>query len=157
MKTDVRLHAYLGGRVAEELVFGDVSTGAEKELEQVTALARQMAARCGMSAKLGVANFACDDPGGPWLHAVVRTERCSDATVRIIEEEVRLLLDEARQRVTQTLRDKRVMLDRIAAFSLEREVLDHAALVSLGIGVALAFGIINAMWLQSRSDFISDH
>ncbi len=69
----------------------------------------------------------------------------------------RLLLDEARQRVTQTLHDKRVLLDRITAFLLEHELLDHAALVSLGTGVALAFGIFNAMWLESRSDFISDH
>jgi len=130
MKTDDPLDVYLGGHVAEEIVFDDVSTGAEKELEQATALARQMAARCGISAKLGVANFACDDPGGPWLHAVGRTERCSGATARIIDEEVRLLLDEARERLTQTLRDERVLLDRIAAFVLEREALDHAALVS---------------------------
>ncbi len=126
-----RLDAYLGGRVAEEIAFDDVSTGAENDLQQATALARQMVVRCGMSTKLGLANFACDDVGSPWLRAGGRTERCSEATARIIDEEVHLLLDEAHQRVMQTLREKRVLLDRIAALLLEREVLDHAALVSL--------------------------
>lgn len=79
-----------------------------------------------MSAKLGLANFACDNPGGPWPRAVGPTERCSEATARIIDEEVRPLLDEARERLMQTVRDKRVLLDR--------EVLEHAALVSLTEG-----------------------
>ncbi|WP_176081563.1 ATP-dependent zinc metalloprotease FtsH [Paraburkholderia tropica] len=125
-----RLDALLGGRVAEELVFGDVSTGAQNDLERATAMAWHMVARYGMSERIGLANCA-DQPGT--AHALGATDgpRCGEHTAQRVDDEVRRLLNEAHERVVQTLAERREALDRIALRLLEREMLDHDELLAL--------------------------
>ncbi|WP_321795680.1 ATP-dependent zinc metalloprotease FtsH [Burkholderia sp. BCC1988] len=127
-----RIDALLGGRVAEELVFGDVSTGAQNDLERATAMARHMVMQYGMSEKIGLVSV---DDGetrtgipGAW-HA--GEGRCSEHTARMIDDEVHTLLTDAHARVAATLGERRDALERIARRLLEREVLERDALQAL--------------------------
>jgi cell division protease FtsH len=125
-----RLDVLIGGRVSEELVFGDVSTGAENDLERATAMAWHMVARYGMSERIGLANCA-DDGGMARVLAGSDGPRRGEHTAQRIDDEVRRLLGEAHERVAQTLAERREALDRIAKRLLEREVLEHDELVTL--------------------------
>ncbi|WP_233856785.1 ATP-dependent zinc metalloprotease FtsH [Paraburkholderia sp. HD33-4] len=121
-----RLDVLLGGRVAEELVFGDVSTGAENDLDRATAMARHMVTRYGMSERIGLATLGeAVDPTGLRAFEPWRAAPCSEDTARLIDEEIRGVLNAAHQRVSATLRAQRAPLERIAHLLLEREVLDH--------------------------------
>ncbi|MCA8273861.1 ATP-dependent zinc metalloprotease FtsH [Burkholderia sp. AU30280] len=127
-----RIDALLGGRVAEELVFGDVSTGAQNDLERATAMARHMVMQYGMSEKIGLATFddgeARQGIPGAW-HA--GDMRCSEHTARMIDDEVRTLLTDAHARVATTLGERRDALERIARRLLQCEVLERDALQAL--------------------------
>ncbi|HHX4052713.1 ATP-dependent zinc metalloprotease FtsH [Burkholderia contaminans] len=127
-----RIDALLGGRVAEELVFGDVSTGAQNDLERATAMARHMVMQYGMSEKIGLATFddgaARQGMPGAW-HA--GDGRCSEHTARMIDDEVRTLLADAHARVATTLGERRDVLERIARRLLQCEVLERDALQAL--------------------------
>ncbi|WP_423368538.1 ATP-dependent zinc metalloprotease FtsH [Burkholderia sp. LMG 32019] len=127
-----RIDALLGGRVAEELVFGDVSTGAQNDLERATAMARHMVMQYGMSEKIGLATFDDGDARqgipGAW-HA--GEGRCSEHTARMIDDEVRTLLTDAHARVAMTLGERRDALERIARRLLQCEVLEREALQAL--------------------------
>ncbi|CAG1017479.1 cell division protease FtsH [Burkholderiaceae bacterium] len=127
-----RLDVLLGGRVAEELVFGDVSTGAENDLQRATDIARRMVTHYGMSEALGLATYDTqprpmflDGPAPPELRT------CSERTAEAIDAEVRQLLDESRARVSATLAAHRPALDALAVLLLEKEVVDRAMLDSL--------------------------
>ncbi|MCA8093919.1 ATP-dependent zinc metalloprotease FtsH [Burkholderia anthina] len=127
-----RIDALLGGRVAEELAFGDVSTGAQNDLERATAMARHMVMQYGMSEKIGLATFDDGDghagmPGG-WRAG---DGRCSEHTARMIDDEVHALLTDAHARVAATLGARRDVLERIARRLLECEVLERDALQAL--------------------------
>lgn len=124
-----RLDALLGGRVAEELIFGDVSTGAENDLERATAMARHMVTRYGMSERVGLATVGdSTEQLGAQGFDRWRAASCSDDTARLVDEEIRRMLDEAHSRVSATLDTQRATLERIAGLLLEREVLDHEML-----------------------------
>ena len=125
-----RLDALLGGRVAEEIVFGDVSTGAANDLDRASALARHMVTRCGMSERLGLATFGDAQDAGVFPAPPGR-ERYGEGTAALIDEEVRRLLGEAHERVARTLRERRDPLERIAKRLLESEVIDHDTLLQL--------------------------
>ena len=121
-----RLDALLGGRVAEEIVFGDVSTGAENDLDRATAMARHMVERYGMSERVGLTTL------NSTAYPVPNDgTRYSENTARLVDEEVRRLLRESHERVERTLRERRAPLERIAKRLLECEVLDHDALMRL--------------------------
>ena len=124
-----RLDALLGGRVAEELVFGDVSTGAENDLDRATAMARHMVTRYGMSERTGLATIgeSAEQIVMPGLDRW-RGSSCSDDTARLVDEEIRRMLDDAHARVKATLSSQRATLERIAQLLLVREVLDHDTL-----------------------------
>lgn len=128
-----RLDALLGGWVSEELVFGDVSTGAQNDLERATAMAWHMVARYGMSQHIGLANCA-DHDGMARALAGADGPRCGEHTAQRIDDEVRRLLNEAHERVARTLAERREALDRIATRLLEREVIEHDELVALIAG-----------------------
>ncbi|NLP64588.1 ATP-dependent zinc metalloprotease FtsH [Paraburkholderia sacchari] len=128
-----RLDALLGGWVSEALVFGDVSTGAQNDLERATAMAWHMVARYGMSERIGLANCA-DHDGMARSLAGADGPRCGEQTAQRIDDEVRRLLNEAHERVAHTLAERREALDRIARRLLEREVLEHDELVALIAG-----------------------
>jgi cell division protease FtsH len=126
-----RLDVFLGGRVAEELVFGDVSTGAQNDLQQATDMARHMVLQYGMSERLGLATFE-QAPGPaslPWPAAERRSY--SERTAQVIDEEVASLLRAAQERVRATLSARRHHLDLLAQALLEKEVLDRSAIVAL--------------------------
>ena len=124
-----RLDVLLGGRVAEELVFGDISTGAQDDLQRANDLARHMVTQYGMSEKLGLVTL--DGPRTPtFLNIPVPQgpRGYSEQTARTIDDEVTKLLAEAHARVEKTLATNRPTLDRLAKLLLEREVVDRAAL-----------------------------
>ena len=113
----------LGGRAAEELVFGDITTGAESDIQHLTRIARHMVGRWGMSPAIGPIAVIPQDGMGPLLPGVSET---SDATQRLIDEEVRRIVDSAHTRVSDLLRAHRSNLDSLVSALLERETLDEA-------------------------------
>jgi len=125
-----RLRGLLGGRAAEELVLGDVSTGAENDLETATALARRMVCQFGMGKSVGLMHVAREvAPGAQVSEALGVLQRdCSEATAHAIDEEVRGLLDEAYAGARAVLVEQRPALERAARELLERETLDEGAL-----------------------------
>ncbi len=117
-----KIKVALGGRVAEELVFGEVSTGAESDIEQLTALARQMVGRWGMSDALGpIAAIPRDGPR-PFLPGVTEV---SPDTQKLLDGEVRRIVGEAEDEVAALLTENRTRLDALAAALLEHETLDE--------------------------------
>jgi cell division protease FtsH len=127
-----RIDVLLGGRVAEELVFKDVSTGAQDDLQRATDMARHMVTQYGMSQTLGLAAY--EAPSEPTLLGVLQQREArqySERTAEAIDAEVKKLLEEAQRRVTDTLREKRSALDALAKRLLEVEVVDHAALAEV--------------------------
>ncbi len=127
-----RLDVLLGGRVAEELVYGDVSTGAQNDLQRATDMARHMVAQYGMSERLGQATF--EVPQQAYLNVAdgpVPRGAYSERTARIIDEEVSKLLEEAHERVRRTLTQKRAVLDELARLLLKQEVVERATLDEL--------------------------
>jgi cell division protease FtsH len=126
-----RLDVFLGGRVAEEIVFGDISTGAQNDLELATDMARHMVTQYGMSQRLGLAAF--EQSGAPSLYPTGLSERrpYSEETAQLIDSEIVRLLTEAHERVRATLVERRDLLDALARALLEHETIDRAALDEL--------------------------
>ena len=125
------LAVLMGGRTAEEVVFSNVSTGAQNDLERASELARQMVCRFGMSS-LGAQTFG--RPGGSQYlgGAVSFDERnFSEATAQAIDQEVRRLLEGAHQRALEVLSTKRTTLDAIASELLEKETLEREPLEAI--------------------------
>lgn len=119
-----RLCGLLGGRAAEELVFGEISTGAQNDLERATALARQMVTMFGMSERIGLTHCAQRQAQFlPTTEGVFQRD-CSEQTAREIDEEVRSLLDHAYAKAKEILTEHRDQLDKIAAELLAKETLD---------------------------------
>jgi cell division protease FtsH len=126
-----RIDVFLGGRVAEELAFGDVSTGAQNDLQQATDMARQMVTQYGMSQGLGLATF--EQPAARLLVPAALQQRMpySESTAQAIDTEIEALLGQAHGRVRATLTEKRLLLDALAHALLEKETLDRAAIDTL--------------------------
>ncbi|MET3132735.1 cell division protease FtsH [Oxalobacteraceae bacterium GrIS 1.11] len=125
-----RLDVLLGGRVAEELVFGDISTGAQNDLQMATDMARHMVTQYGMSERLGLATF--EEARAPLLNPLAPEKKSySERTAETIDAEIAKLLDEAHKRVLGTLREGRALLDALARLLLENETVDRAALDAL--------------------------
>jgi cell division protease FtsH len=133
-----RLDVLLAGRVAEQLVFQDVSTGAQNDLQRATEMARHMVTQYGMSEKLGLATYDTQ-PVSMFLDAAAIPERrnCSEHTAEVIDQEVQALLADARARVEHTLREHRPALDALSRLLLDTEVVDRAMLESVLAGKAL--------------------
>jgi cell division protease FtsH len=120
---EAKIKVALGGRVAEEIVYGKITTGAESDIQNLTQIARQMVGRWGMSDKLGPIAVLPSDGQGPLLPGVSET---SPQTQWIIDQEVRRVVDEAHAEVTQLLSEHRDQLDSLAHALLARETLDAA-------------------------------
>ncbi|HSK36176.1 MAG TPA: cell division protein FtsH, partial [Actinomycetota bacterium] len=113
----------MGGRVAEQLVFGETSTGASNDLAGATDLAMRMVREFGMSQTLGPVGFASGSPmflGGE----EVRSRPYAEATQRVVDEEVAKLLRQAEGRATAMLTEHRDALERLTELLLERETVD---------------------------------
>jgi len=126
-----RLRSLLGGRAAEDVVFGDVSTGAENDLEAATALARRIVAQFGMGKAVGLMHVASETAWSAAAVPGVLQRDCSEETAHAIDEEVRALLDDAYAEARRVLVQHRAQLDRLVAALLARETLDAAALPAL--------------------------
>jgi cell division protease FtsH len=123
-----KLAVLLGGYAAEQLVFGDVSTGSESDLKQATELATHMVAHYGMSDRLGPV-FHEHRTEHPFLgQRVAVGGGVSDATVAAIEEETRRLIVEASAAAADVLDRNRPLLDRLVAALQEKETLERADL-----------------------------
>jgi cell division protease FtsH len=119
-----RLRGMLGGRASEELEYGDLTTGAQNDLEHATALARQMICLYGMSEKVGMANCAQRAPAYLPGQPFQLQRDCSEQTAREIDEEVKRLLDTSYAEAKETLTAHRADLQRVVAELLKRETLD---------------------------------
>jgi cell division protease FtsH len=116
-----RIKVALGGRTAEEIVLGDLTTGAESDIQQLTEIARHMVGRWGMSREIGPIAVLPRDGMGPLLPGVSET---SEATQRVVDAEVKRIVEAAHDEVTELLRAHRANLDSLVAALLERETLD---------------------------------
>ncbi len=127
-----RIVGALGGMAAEEVVYGDVSTGAESDLDQVGRIARQMVGRWGMSQLIGpIAVLPAEGQQQPFLSD---GSGPSPATRELVDSEARRIVDECYDRARQLLRENRDKLDRLAAALLEHETLDsEAAYAAAGV------------------------
>jgi cell division protease FtsH len=113
----------LGGRTAEELVFSDITTGAESDIQHLTRIARGMVGRWGMSRAIGPIAVIPQDGMSPLLPGVSET---SEATQRLVDEEVRRIVESAHADVSTLLREHRSNLDSLVSALLEHETLDEA-------------------------------
>ncbi len=133
-----RIVGALGGRAAEELIYHETTTGPESDLEQATAIARQMVGRWGMSEAVGpVSVLPRDgqqawpaDPSGP-----------SDETRKLVDDEVRRILDDCSGTASQVLADNRDKLDALAQALLQRETLEEEEAYAIA-GVEHAVGAV---------------
>ncbi len=130
-----RLDVLLGGRVAEEIVFSDVSTGAQNDLQRATDLARHMVIRYGMSERLGLASYEARQ-SAPFVNLSLQpgSQEYSESTAQTIDEEVLKLLGDAQSRARKTLTAQRPALDALAKMLLEKETIDRVALDSVLAG-----------------------
>jgi cell division protease FtsH len=116
-----KIHVALGGRVAEEVVYGKITTGAESDIQQLTMIARQMVGRWGMSEAIGPISVLPEEGQGMFLPGVSET---SQETQRIVDQEVRTLVESAHHDVTRLLEDHRDQLEGLAQALLKAETLD---------------------------------
>ncbi|HEX4188750.1 MAG TPA: ATP-dependent zinc metalloprotease FtsH [Solirubrobacteraceae bacterium] len=130
---EAQIHVSLGGRVAEEIVYGSITSGAESDIQQLTQVARQMVGRWGMSEAVGPIAVLPSEAQGPLLPGVSET---SEATQRLIDEEVRRLVETSHEEVTRLLVDHRDALENLAQQLLKAETLDaDAAYAAAGVQV----------------------
>ncbi|HHH49031.1 MAG TPA: ATP-dependent metallopeptidase FtsH/Yme1/Tma family protein [Gammaproteobacteria bacterium] len=113
----------LGGRVAEEIVFGDISSGASNDLERASEIARNMVTRLGMSEKLGPLTWGVQREL-QFLGQHTEERNYSEETARLIDAEVRRLVEEGRQRAMEIITGQRAVLDDLAHALEEKEILD---------------------------------
>ncbi len=116
-----KIKVALGGRAAEEVAFGDITTGAEGDIDQLTRLARYMVGRWGMSAKVGLVAVLPQDGASPFAAA----DGFSQRTRELMDDEVRRIVDEAHGDVVALLREERPRLDALAEALLAQETLDE--------------------------------
>ncbi len=126
-----RIYVLLGGRVAEEMVFGDVSTGAQNDLQKATEIARTMITQFGMSDKLGLVSL--EGPRTP-MFLPMQTQgpkEYSEDTARLIDEEIKKLLSDAHVKVRDCLASHRSALEELAQLLLEKEVVERPELQAI--------------------------
>ena len=118
-----RIAVCLGGRAAEQLVLGDISTGAGSDLRQASSIARQMVMRYGMSEALG--NVVYDSDHEVFIgRDMAQSKVYSEETANLIDEEVKKLLDQAYRTCEDILKRDRAYLDKVAEYLLEHETMD---------------------------------
>jgi cell division protease FtsH len=115
----------LGGRAAEEIVFDEITTGASNDLEKVTATAKQMVMRFGMSDKLGPRVFG-HDHGQPFLGREFSSEPdYSDEIAREIDDEIRRIIESAHVQAKDILSERRVALEKLSEILIKRETIER--------------------------------
>jgi len=119
---NAKIKVALGGRSAEEVVFGDITTGAESDIQQLTQIARHMVGRWGMSKQIGTVAVIPADGAGPLLPGAAEV---SQETQQLVDNEVRRLVTAAHEEVVRLLQEHRAKLDSLAHALLEHETLDQ--------------------------------
>ena len=125
------LAGLLGGRVAEELIFGDVTTGASNDLERVTSVARRMVMQYGMSEVLGPQTFGEKEELVFLGREIGEQRNYSEEVAESIDIEVRRLVEEAHQRATEILTTHRDKLDEVAHALMEKETIEATEFQSM--------------------------
>jgi len=126
-----KIYVLLGGRVAEEMIFGDVSTGAQNDLQKATEIARTMVTQFGMSEKVGL--VALEGPRTP-LFLPVPTHpprEYSEETARTVDDEVKKILSQTHTKVREILGSHRQTLEELAKLLLEKEVIERPQLQAI--------------------------
>jgi len=119
-----RIIGALGGRAAEQIIYGDVTTGAESDLEQVTSIARQMVGRWGMSEAVGLVSVL-PRPGNESPFPAADSNAPAESTRELVDAEVRRIVDECYVLAVERLNDNRDRLDSLAKALLAHETLDE--------------------------------
>jgi cell division protease FtsH len=117
-----KIKVALGGRVAEEVVYDTITTGAESDIEQATAIARQMVGRWGMNEAIGFVTVIPTEARGPFM----AEHETSEATQQVIDDQVRKLIDTAHVAVTELITAHRDQLETLARALMKSETLDKA-------------------------------
>jgi cell division protease FtsH len=117
-----KIKVALGGRSAERVIYGQTTTGAESDLQQLTQIARGMVGRWGMSDVIGPVAVTDGRQGGPLLPGV---QEVSEHTQRMVDEEVRRIVEDAERETVALLEAERHRLEALARALLERETLDQ--------------------------------
>ena len=120
-----RLAVLLGGRVAEEIVFGEISTGAHNDLQRASDIASSMVKEYGMSEKLGYVTFEKEKNPLFLPSSLISSREYSEDTAKQIDEEVKKIIDEAHHKVKEILTAKRDKLEELARLLLEKEVVEE--------------------------------
>jgi cell division protease FtsH len=127
-----KIDVLLGGRAAEELTFGEITTGAQNDLQKATNIARSMVTLYGMNEKLGNATY--NEPGSQFLQQqqpFFQQKEISDETAKLIDDEVRKILDERMETVKVLLSTKKDLLEKVATSLLEKETLESEEFLEL--------------------------
>jgi len=111
----------LGGRIAEELIFGDVTTGASQDIKQATAIAKSMVMQYGMSEKVGLVNYGSEGDEIFIGRDFGQTKSYGERMATIIDEEVKRIIDDCYAKAKEIIEANRSVLDRCAALLLEKE------------------------------------
>jgi cell division protease FtsH len=119
----------MGGRVAEELCFAEISTGAQNDLERATQVARAMVAEYGMSEKIGPLSLGAED-----ANSMFNAPKISGQTAELIDQEVNRLLNQAHDRAERILIERRELLSKLSALLLVTETMDGADLEAYATG-----------------------
>jgi cell division protease FtsH len=121
---EAKIKVSLGGRTAEEVVYGKITTGAESDIQQLTRIARQMVGRWGMSDKLGPLTLLPSDGQGPFLPGASET---SPQTQWLVDQEVQQMVEDLHAEVTDLLMAHRAQLESLTQALLVAETLDAPA------------------------------
>ncbi|MEO0565748.1 MAG: cell division protein FtsH, partial [Chloroflexota bacterium] len=146
-----RMVMMLGGRAAEQITFGEVTTGASNDLQRVTDLARRMVTQFGMSEKIGQLNFG-ENESQPFLgYSLSQGRTYSDQTAYIIDQEVREIVDEVYERTVKLLSENKDKLKALAQALLDNEVVD-AEMMHDVIGLEMTGGANQTVLLNPGQD-----
>ena len=115
-----QIEVLCGGRAAEEVAFGEITTGASNDIERATKLARQMITQFGMSDRFGM--MALETAGGRYLGGDSRLA-CSEDTAKLIDQEVLKVNSESQESARTVLRNNREKMDELAKFLMEKETI----------------------------------
>ena len=125
------LAAALGGRVAEEVIFNETTTGASNDLEQATNIARTMVTRYGMSEKLGPRTFGKNEELVFLGRQISEQRDYSDSVAETIDSEVRNLIDEAHQKAIKLVTDHKAKLTQLSKYLIDHETIEDEELTKL--------------------------
>ena len=140
------LAAVLGGRAAEEIVFGEISTGASNDLKQATSMAERMVKEYGMSERLGLVAQRSDQNREHFMGGGAQDRLYSEDTAKAIDEEISRIIRRGYSRAKEILNEQRESLEKTVAVLFEKEVMDGDELRALlkSAGVGLKKGYVNA-------------